>query len=154
MKYISVPYFEQSTDYSCGPAAVRMLLRFFGMERSEEELMVHLETNEDVGTSHETILEFLNREGLNCIATANATYEDLLHVLREGIPALVRYCEPDTDTDHYALVVAAHDGGVTLHDPWPGNGAHMMLEREEFLRRWQNETGATCNWMLAATSGQ
>lgn len=47
---LKVPYFRQKRDYSRGPASLRMILSYFGLEVGEEKLIELCGTNR-LGTS-------------------------------------------------------------------------------------------------------
>ena len=47
---IIIPYFKQESWYTCGPACLRMVLAFFGIARTEAEVMKECDTTE-LGTT-------------------------------------------------------------------------------------------------------
>ena len=55
---------RQSTEFSCGPAAVQAVLRHWGRDVAEEELMELMGTNSDVGTHPENIVRGVRALGL------------------------------------------------------------------------------------------
>ncbi len=145
-----MPYVAQTTEFTCGPAAVRMLLLFLGVGRSEEELATVLETNETYGTRRSAILAYLrDTEGLACTASCGNTVRELAEHVKGGVPALVRYIEPTHDEDHYALVIGVTDTVVVLNDPWPNNGQNLELTHDDFYARWTSTYGDKGGWMLA-----
>ena len=55
---------RQSTEFSCGPAAVQAVLRHWGRDVAEEKLMELMGTNSDVGTHPENIVRGVRALGL------------------------------------------------------------------------------------------
>lgn len=47
---------RQSTEYSCGASALQTVLKYWGLELDEAELMQRLKTNPEVGTYPEDIV--------------------------------------------------------------------------------------------------
>ena len=60
---LSVPLFKQSTDYTCGPTVLCMVLAYYGITRSEEELRDQMKVNEREGTKNEQLENEARREG-------------------------------------------------------------------------------------------
>src|SRR3990167_8236387 len=139
--YLSIPYHRQDTDYTCGPAALQMLLHHFnGIYPSEIELTKRLNTKNKPGqdgTQHVDI-------------DHNATLESLESLLKLKLPALVHYIEPEGDAGHYAVVVGMSAERIYLNDPWHGSG--FSFTREEFETRWHDGRGIHTRWLLVASS--
>ncbi len=63
---IDIKGFQQTKDYTCGPAAVLSLLRFYGKNSPDEmQLAKAMKTNEKVGTTPENMAEWLKENGFN-----------------------------------------------------------------------------------------
>lgn len=53
---LSVPYFRQQTDYSCGAASLHMIDAFFHTQIREKKLRQKLHTSKKFGTSHTELI--------------------------------------------------------------------------------------------------
>lgn len=148
---LDVPFYTQDTAYSCGAASVQMLLAYFGMRRSEHELMERLHTDRLYGTHHQAILTELAKDGLFVYVNADAHLDEIAFFLEHRkLPSLVHYIEPDADEGHYALVIGVDRRLVTLNDPW--HGPRYTLSVREFEMRWHDERGAFPHWFLTAST--
>jgi ABC-type bacteriocin/lantibiotic exporter with double-glycine peptidase domain len=145
---LEVPYAQQSTPYTCGPAAVRMVLAYFGIHTTEHELMRALGTHHENGTSNERIIEEFETRGLHCMHRMHATLDDVRAALAAQLPVLVNYINPRSNHGHFAVVVAASNTHIILNDP--KNGAGFQLHHEEFERLWVDQDGTLPQWMLVA----
>lgn len=129
----NIPFFRQSTNYTCGPACLQMLFAMHGLEHSEDELTMSAGTTIN-GTPKRAMATLARKAGFRTKMHNRALWGDILDALKAGTPVLVNYLEPDTDESHYALIVGYKNGHVLLHDPW--NGEYFQMRRAPFLGRW------------------
>lgn len=148
---LEVPYFKQDTTYSCGAASVQMLLRFFKIVTSEQELIRKLDITKENGLEqHSLIIDEINAQGLYCYVNKESTLDELLFYLtKHSLPVLVNYIEPENNEGHFALVVGNQDGFIVLNDPW--HGPRFSITHEVFEKRWCDGRGKYPNWMLVAS---
>ena len=74
---LSVPLLKQSTDYTCGPTVLCMVLAYYGITRSEEELRDRMKTNEREGTKNEQLEDHARRERLFVYAKNGGTVAEI-----------------------------------------------------------------------------
>ncbi|MFA6566339.1 MAG: cysteine peptidase family C39 domain-containing protein, partial [Candidatus Paceibacterota bacterium] len=144
---INVPYFEQETPFSCGPAALKMVLHFYGMEKTEEELIVRLRTNKHVGTLHSDMVRVAREEGFYVFENEESSIVEIEGLLKLRVPVIVHFTEPSENDHHYAVVVRADDTHLVLNDPW--NGEKTTMEIHDFINRWSSEHTSEDNWLIA-----
>jgi ABC-type bacteriocin/lantibiotic exporter with double-glycine peptidase domain len=150
MKSLKVPYFKQETHYTCGPATMQMILKYYGIERTEADLASELATNSDIGTLHEHMIEGVLRHGLHCYVNDQATVQELRYLLDFKVPVIIRFIEPKGNEDHYGVVVGVNRFFVTIHDPW--SGAYQRYSHKHFKERWQCPAIGTCaQWLMAVS---
>ena len=136
---LTVPYFEQKNAYSCGPAVLKMVLAYFGIQ-AEQDALVHLvTTSPQLGTPQERMARVAREYGFGYLIKQGATLEDISLYLHEKLPVIVNFIEPDGNEGHYGLVVGKHGGNLFIHDPW--NGPNFKMNADDFLRRWRSEHG-------------
>jgi predicted double-glycine peptidase len=147
MEVLTIPFYEQNTDYTCGPASLRMVLAYYGRSIPEEELVPLLGTNDAMGTERNRMGEIIKSHNLIPFEQTDATLDDLRHLLQNQMPVIVRYLEEEENSDHYGVVVGINDTHIILNDPW--FGPDRRHELGTFLIRWPctHEKGQTC-WML------
>jgi predicted double-glycine peptidase len=149
MSFLAVPFSRQDTVYSCGAAVAQMVLHFYGIIRSESDLMSELRTNSETGTAHEDLIAILVDNSLYCYVNAGSSIEEMEYFLGRSLPCVVHYLEPDNDEGHYAVAIGVKDGHVVLNDPW--HGERFRLTRSEFERRWSDERNRYPQWLLAVS---
>ena len=134
---MEIPYFKQETDWTCGPAVMRMILASFGIQKTEEELAEQLETNTEKGTLYGNLLKLAERYGFRHMSDINGNLNDLKNLIKEGFKVIVCYYCPEEDTDHYAIVKDIDSDFVYLLDPWYGPDYSFSLK--EFINMWKND---------------
>ena len=144
---INVPYFEQETPYSCGPAALKMMLLFYDVEKTEEELTARLHTNEEKGTLHRDMIRVAREENFYVFENDNSSIVEIGGLLKQKIPVIVHFAEPSENDNHYAVVVLLDNTHLMFNDPW--NGEKIPMEISEFLTRWSSEKRSEDKWLMA-----
>lgn len=144
---LALPNVRQTTDYTCGPASLLAVFRYFGVARhlGEMDLAKQAHTNSDVGSDSSALVRVARRHGLDATLRTRMTVDDLARHTRAGRPVLVLYqAWADTpatadytsyDSGHFSVVIGVDADNVYLQDPWI-KGARGVLSRQEFQRRW------------------
>jgi ABC-type bacteriocin/lantibiotic exporter with double-glycine peptidase domain len=135
-----VPYFKQNRDYTCGPACLRMVLAYYGIEQDEVTLTMLCGTNV-FGTSARQIVGVAQHFGPEARLTFFETLATLTAVLAEGIPVLAAIDagemyerEEFKHSRHMIVVLAVNATSVRCHDPIMGENVTVTLEA--FERAW------------------
>jgi predicted double-glycine peptidase len=148
----SMPDTRQSTEYSCGAAAMQAVLGYWGRDIGEEDVREMLNTNEVSGTYPDDIIRVAKALGLQAEYKENMSMADLENYVAEGIPVIVdcqawrsvsQYNESWADTwynGHWLVVIGIDENNVTLEDPYI-LGDRGIMSREEFAARWHNVRG-------------
>lgn len=143
---ISVPFYQQDTNYSCGAASLQMVLAYWGIFESEKTLMKHMHTNKVVGTRRNDIEEEARKCGLYVYVNESANLEEIGYFLHRKIPVLVRFLERSpSQEEHYAVVTGFGKSFITLKDPW--HGPKIRYEREHFIEKWKGQ--GMVAWLMA-----
>lgn len=85
---LTVPYFRQNRDYTCGPVCLRMVLAYWGYETDEVSLSMLCGTDL-FGTSAKQIVGAAQRLGFQCEYKFKRPYSALALALRNGVPPIV-----------------------------------------------------------------
>jgi predicted double-glycine peptidase len=148
----SMPDTRQSTEYSCGAAAMQAVLGYWGRDIGEEDVREMLNTNEETGTYPDDIIRVASALGLQAEYKENMTMADLEDYVAEGIPVIVdcqawrsvsQYNESWADTwynGHWLVVIGIDENNVTLEDPYI-LGDRGFMSRKEYEARWHNVRG-------------
>lgn len=136
--WLRLPHFNQERAYTCTPACVRMVLAFFGHERSAGDLAHLLGT-----TPRGTLLRDLVRlEALGMhVVIGTGALDDLRRVLPAGIPMIVsvdtlHLPRHSLQGIHTVVVAGATDRDDYIHDPWWQSGPDV-LPLVQFERAWR-----------------
>lgn len=144
---MNVPYVQQQTPYSCGPASLSMIFLFYDIKKTEEELSSRLKTSKKYGTKHRDMIRVAREEGFYVFENDDSSIVEISGLLKHYIPVIVHFVEPSENDNHYAVVVQADDAHVILNDPW--NGEKTMMETDDFISRWSSEKASEDNWLMA-----
>ena len=141
-------YYKQETNYTCGAAAMRILLLAVGITRTERQVASMLKTNKVRGTWARMFPLVAERFKLEYHVRRGASVRDLEEDLKDHV-ILTAYYIPEERVDHYVVVKDVTREKVVFLDPWYGPAHEQSLERfEEVWRtdpRYDDEQG----WYLA-----
>lgn len=136
------PFQETLNGGYCGPASLKMVFAFYGVEKSEEELAEACGRDEKLGTTAESIVQAAEAYGFVATVKNEATYGDIKSWLDKDVPVIVDwftrgradYDDSVVPDGHYSVVVGLDDKNIYLQDPEIG-GLRTIL-RDDFLRVW------------------
>jgi ABC-type bacteriocin/lantibiotic exporter with double-glycine peptidase domain len=136
---LSVPYVPQRED-TCGPAALAMVLRYWGRPVLHDELAAELVSPELRGTPGSRLAEVARDEGMQAVA-----FRGDLPALREAVaagrPPVVAWALGG-GRYHDVVVVGFDRDDPVVHDP--ARGAARRIARGRFESRW----AAAGHWTL------
>lgn len=150
---IRVPLVRQSTDYTCGVAALQSLLAFFAVEEREDRLAAELRSNRKQGTAFERIVKAAEKRGLSAQVKVGMTVPELERNIDSRKPVLclvqawaesengqaVNY-ERRWQDGHYVVAVGYDGDCVYFMDP-STLGHFVYVPRAEFEKRWHDTDG-------------
>jgi len=144
MKKLIVPFFRQESEYSCGPAALRMMLAYYNILKTEEELVEKSRTSFE-GTCNEVLAETASHFRM-CIVQTDLSMKTLFRCVESSTPMMVNYINPTSEVGHFAVVVGYSDTHLVLNDP--SNGENYEIEHSHFEERWRSGDGKHDRWGL------
>lgn len=145
-----VPLVRQQTGYSCGPAALLALLKFFGVwNGAEQPLYPILQTSTAEGTLPEALADGAAHFGLGAAVEQGMTIARLRTVLASGRLVILEFQAwrspeqlatrwRDIWTEgHYAVLIAIDDRFAYFMDP-STDGAYAFMPLPELEERWHD----------------
>lgn len=140
---IQVPLKRQELKSSCGAGALRSVLHYFGINKTEEEIRQMVKTNEE-GTKTQNIIRVARQLGLKTKAKYNMDEQDLKDWIDKQIPVIIcfqawgakKYYKTK-ESGHYAVVIGYDDENVYFQDP-SIDDARGHLPWKEFIKRWHD----------------
>ena len=136
---VRVPQVEQTTNYTCGPAALRAALLALGVTASEDKLAALAHTTAAGGTHADGLAEAAGEHDVEAEVRDGYTLDELAHALDDGCVVLccIQATSEPEDTSHWVVPVAVKvdPEAVKLMDPWVEN-AHSTVTLDDFEERW------------------
>jgi len=126
-----------------------MVLSFFGIARTEAEVMKECDTTE-LGTTTVKISTAAYKFGLKSSSLKNANIDDLKNELRKGRPVIV-LIDPSylyggvSGFGHFIVIVGFSDEEIIYHDPDVSEGEYMRINNSAFQNSWES----TRCWMIS-----
>lgn len=141
------PFQETLHKNMCGPASLKILLGYYGVEKTENELAVLCKTKADLGTDDKGIKSAAEKLGFKVKIKNKSGFKDIEKWLNKGVPVIVDwftrgrsdYADYEVSTGHYSVVVGLDDKHIYLQDPEIGK--IRKLKKEYFMMVWFDFTG-------------
>lgn len=152
------PY-EQSANGYCGPVCLKMVLGYFGVKKSERELVRLTGATQKLGVDAKGLLKAARYLGFRGLIKDFATFGDIRrYVLTQKIPIIIDWFS--VDDGHYAVVVHLNQKRIYLADPEFGRVRSFPLNT--FRRVWfdfipdvpQRKSDFTVRRMIAIMTDQ
>jgi len=139
---LDVMAFQETKNASmCGPASLKIVLNYYGINKSEAELAKLCMLDGELGTTPEDLTRVAKDLGMNAEIKEECGYDDIENWLKKGVPVIVDWFTSgdmmfrDSVPDGHYSVVAGLDGeNIFLQDPEIGR--MRKLDRESFMKVW------------------
>jgi ABC-type bacteriocin/lantibiotic exporter with double-glycine peptidase domain len=130
---LDVPFVPQQKD-TCGAAALAMVLQYYGVAVSHDQVAGELLQPELKGIAGSRLAAFAAGRGLTAVAHAGDV-DHLRDHVGKGRPMVVAWAM-GKGRYHDVVVIGFDDarGRVIVHDP--ARGAAKTIDRRTFERRW------------------
>jgi ABC-type bacteriocin/lantibiotic exporter with double-glycine peptidase domain len=134
--------FQQETDYTCLPACIRIVLDFWGVSRTEQEIAQVCRANV-AGTLLREAIAGVQQLGFHALRLDNGTFDDLTGYLSQGLPVIVGLAAavlyPQGSGGHAVVVCGMEQNEVLYVDPI--SGTEERLDTARFMRAWRQRRG-------------
>ena len=145
------PFQETLFKSMCGPASLKMVFDYYGIEKSEREIARLAGTAEDLGTDEQGIKKAAESLGFKVEIKNESSFEDIQNYLNKKIPVVVNwftrgridYDDSQVPDGHYSVVVGLDDEFIYLQDPEIGK--LRKIERNDFMKVWFDFIGEHIN---------
>lgn len=140
---LNVKPFQETLYHSyCGPATLKILLRYYGIEKSEKEIADMAGWDKDLGIDDQGIKKVAEKLGFKVKIKNHSSFKGIEKWLEKGIPVIVNwftrgrndYPESETADGHYSVVMGLDDDFIYLQDPEVGR--MRKIKRYDFMRVW------------------
>ncbi len=141
------PFQETLNNSYCGPATLKILFGYYGINKSEKELSKISRWNKDLGINDKAIKKVAEQLGFKVKIKNNSTLKDIESWLKKGVPVIVDwftrgrsdYPNSAVPDGHYSVVAGLDDKFIYLQDPEIGK--IRKLSKEDFLTVWFDFAG-------------
>lgn len=129
-KIIKLKHYVQTTDYSCGPASLKMILSYHGLDVSEEILIRLTDANPN-GVDVNKLIMVLTQLGFRA-EPIEGSYKTLKTYFREKPMPILLHLEKE---EHYVVLVGINQKYIYIVDP--SIKGIQKIKRGEFVQQWQ-----------------
>ena len=141
------PFQETLHAGMCGPASLKMVLDYYGVDKTEKELAELCGTDPDLGTSDEGIKRAAESLGFKVEIHNNSTFDDIQRWLDKKVLVIVNwftrgridYNDSEVPDGHLSVVVGLDDENIYLQDP--EIGSLRKIAKDDFMKVWFDFTG-------------
>jgi len=146
--HLKVKSFQETLNAGmCGPASLKIVLDYYGVNKSEKELAKLSGTTKSLGTDVEGLAKAGKQLGFKVSIKNNSSFSDIEKWLAKGTPVIVDwftrgrkdYTDSEIADGHYSVVCGIDNNYIYLQDPEIGN--IRKLERDDFKRVWFDFSG-------------
>lgn len=139
-----VPFIEQKDDF-CGPASLAMVMNFYGVEVSQEEIAKEIYSPELKGTLSMNLVLYPIKKGFEA-EMYNGNLDDLKQKVRAMFLLILSVKErEDTDRTHYMVIWGYDDVGKRIF-AHSGRKERVVIGYDAFIEMWKRADFLTL-WM-------
>jgi len=120
LKILPIKAYQQTEEYTCGPAALMTLLHYYGKlpakamnPKTELRIAKELRTSAAAGTSQKKMVNWLTTHGFKVFSGMNGSLNLLRLSLKQGIPVLVHWIDWG---GHWVIFSGYYAGGKSVND--------------------------------------
>ena len=135
---LNVKYQEQQDPRWCGPAAIAMVLTYYGLTIQQQDIASEVMQG-DLSFAND-LGRYVTRYGFEVLRIYglddNLAISKLCELLDDGIPPIVlQHPVPGNIDGHFRIVIDVKPKAVVVHDPF--YGSHRRYRKPEFLALWK-----------------
>ena len=131
----------------CGPASLKIILDYYGVEKTEQELAELAGLNPELGINDKDVVRVAESLGFKAEIKNESSFENIEGWLGREVPVIVDwftrgrqdYGDSEVADGHYSVVIGLDDEYIYLQDP--EIGGERKIKREDFLKVWFDFTG-------------
>ena len=136
------PFQETLNSDMCGPASLKIVLEYYGINKSEDELSQLCKFKKGLGVDDKGIKSATEKLGLKAVIKNNSSFKDIEKWLKKEVPVIVDwftrgrtdYRDSSVADGHYSVVMGLDDSFIYLQDP--ELGTMRKIKRDDFMRVW------------------
>jgi len=139
---LSVGTFRQSGPGYCGPAALKIVLDYYGKTYSENALTKMLNATPETGADPAQIIKLAQSLGLKAYDKQNMTTQEIKNIVKSGVPVIANHTTPDPIGGHYAVIMGFSNDEFVISDPAEDSG-YIVKKITDFMKDWYEKEDKT-----------
>lgn len=136
------PFQETLHKGYCGPATLKIILSYYQIDKSEENLARMCNVSEDLGTDDKSLKKAAEGLGFKVEIKNFSTLNDIKNWLEKDVPVIVDwftrgrsdYSDSEVADGHYSVVMGLDKENIYLQDPEIGK--MRTINKDDFIRVW------------------
>lgn len=136
------PFQETLYASRCGPASLKIVLNYYGINLSEKKLVGLTQTTKETGTDDKGITNTAKSLGFRTQTKNKSSFDDIEKWLKKGVPVIVNwftrgrsdYSNSEVADGHYSVVVGLDNKHIYLQDPEIGK--LRKIKKDDFMKVW------------------
>lgn len=132
IRQLPVELFKQSEGF-CGPASLKMILAYYGVAKTEEELANLMGATREYGCDPTDIILAAERLGFSAHYKEKSSIEEIASLIDQKIPVIVQWFSPE-ENGHYSVISGYENDDLIMVDPL--SGSIRKMASQNFLNRW------------------
>jgi ABC-type bacteriocin/lantibiotic exporter with double-glycine peptidase domain len=126
----------------CGPAALRVVLKYYGLEVSEKKLAKLAGASQRKGTTIEGLIKAAKALGFKVLLKDNSSLSELTYFIKQKMPVIVDWF--DQDDGHYSVVSRLMGNRIFLMNSssLPAEVKEISMPTSKFMRIWFDFPGS------------
>lgn len=145
---MKIPYYKQLTPYTCGPACLRMAFEYFGIKKSERQIMNMLQTNRVKGTWGRMFPKVSEKYRFSYFMKRQSSIEDIKIRVKLGYVIILGYYYKKDREYHYAIFKKIKNGRIYLYDPWAGPNHSYSISYFNKIWKMATKHGEERGWIF------
>lgn len=140
---------RQSTDFTCGVAALQSVFAYFGDDCREDQLAKELNAVPKTGTHYQEMVRLAKAKGYLVKVLKDMTLADLKKIIDAGKPVIcliqawadkpLDYSN-DWQDGHYVVAIGHDTNNIFFMDPSTLSN-YTFIPEKEFVSRWHDTDG-------------
>ncbi|MBR9690140.1 C39 family peptidase [Candidatus Woesearchaeota archaeon] len=166
---IKVPIIKQKNSLSCGPACLSMVLKFYGKDVSEDEIIENIGGLKEFGTRTIWLKEFAENLGFKTVCYSenkelsegkaklrNVNIDDITGFLDKDIPVIVNfkayfiYDDEKKEIGHFVVLTGYDNNTFHLNDP--RDGERRKIEKNKLISAIKSNALTSSAYLLVIQS--
>lgn len=123
---------HRQTPGYCGPASLKIVLRFFGKNISEAKLAKLSGATKEKGASAAGLIKAARKLGFRVYSKQNSSLNEVVKFLKLNLPVIIHWFPEDDG--HYSVICGIEKNKIFIADPQFGK--IRAVSKQEFLKHW------------------